>query len=560
MTDPIQSGFEAGDARAVNADSPGSSVSVPSGRNASYSVEYTGDGVYLRALYEDAGARPLHPEAVLYDLNRRHINGLNPGDMLVRIRRHDEHIRIADAQEESAADSDAIVVTARDQMSAEMMLFPPCGPGTDISGDALLTLVQEKWGITFGLDTRAVTQAAENRLYYQWIPIAGGKHPEKGEDGVVTFLFSTQRSYAPKIAEDGSADYKNLNVFESVKEGDAVVTATPAGEGVAGCDVKGNVLPAQKGVEAKLPKGKNVRVSEDGLTLIATKSGRVDYINGRVEIADVYRISGDANMSVGNVLFEGDVIIQGDVISGLTIEAAGTIEVWGYVEAATLIAGKDIVLKNGMQGMDKGKLVAGGNIVSRFLERSEIEAKGSLFSDSIVQCKVIARECIHMRGKWGRILGGVVRAGKEISANIVGSPANELTVIDLGASPELRALYTKLDTEKNQIKLQLDRISNVAMTIPASSDSPERQEMRLKLISAKEQLLEQHAEKSAELEALAQKLGEHRGAKLHVFKSIYPNVKVNIESCSMTTKTTIDYATFLYRDGDVVFTACEAHP
>jgi hypothetical protein len=559
MTDHIQSDMQAEDIRAVNSDTPADSAS-PSGRNATYSVEYTGDGVFLHAVYEDMGGRPLQADAVTHDLNRRHINSLNLGDVLVRIRRREERIRIADTQEESAADSDVMVVTARDQMSAEMMLFPPCGSGTALTGEALLTLIQKKWDITFGLDTDAITQAAENRLYYQWVHIASGKHPEKGEDGRVTFLFSTHHSYAPKIAEDGSADYKNLNIFESVKEGAAVVTATPPGAGVAGCTVKGTVLPPQKGLDVKLPKGKNVRVSEDGLSLIATKSGRVDYINARVEIADVYRIPGDADMSVGNVLFEGDVIIHGDVISGLTIEASGTIEVWGYVEAATLIAGKDIVLKNGMQGMDKGKLVAGGNVVSRFLERSEIEAKGSLFSDSIVQCKVIAHECIHMRGKWGRILGGVVRAGKEISANTIGSPANELTVVDLGASPELRMLYTKLDTEKNQIKLQLDRISNVAMTIPASSDSPERQEMRLKLINAKEQLLLQYNEKTAELEALTQNLSEHRGAKLHVFKSIYPNVKVNIDSCSMTTKTTIDYATFLYRDGEVVFTACEAHP
>jgi hypothetical protein len=532
----------------------------PAPRDASYQLEYAEDGVFVLAEHEDAGGRPLQAEIVLFDLSRRGLLGLAVVDFRVRLRRGEKRIRVADAQDEPDADFDVLMLIASDAMSADMVLLPACGGGRELDADELLEKIHEKWGVVFGLDEEAVQSALQARAYYQRIPAAAGKPSEKGEDGRLVFLFSTQHSYAPKIAEDGSADYKNLNVFESVTEGAALVQAVPPGEGAPGCTVKGAVLPPRRGAEAKLPKGKNVRVSEDGQSLIATKSGRVDCMNGRVEVADVYRVSGDVDMSVGNILFEGDVIVAGNVISGLTIEAAGTIEVHGYVEAAELIAGKDIVLKNGMQGMGKGRLSAGENIVARFLERCNIEAKENIFSDYIVECKVIACGLIAMKGKWGRILGGTVRAGKGISANIVGSPSNELTVIELGASPDLRARSTKLEETKNQIRAQLDKIHNVARVIPSHTDSPDRLEMRQKLISAKEQLQQQYEETVAEMEALAQKLKEHSGARLHVFKTIYPNVKLIIDSCFMTTRSTIEFATFCNRDGEIVFTACEARP
>ena len=529
-------------------------------RSASFRLDYAEDGVFVVAEYEDAGGRPLQSDVLLYDLNRRNIDGLSAADLPMRLRRREERFRIAPPQDEPAADSDFMIWIAQGEMSADMLLLPPCGAGSRKSAEELLTAIRESYGITYGLDEWAVKAAVEQYAYYKRVPIAVGKAPERGEDGRLVFLFNTQHSYAPKIGEDGSADYKNLNLFENVTEGTTLVTATVPGEGVEGFTVKGDRLAPQKGAEAKLPKGKNVRVSEDGRNLIAAKSGRVDFIKDRVEVADVLKIPGDVDMSVGNIQFEGDVSVSGNVITGLSIEATGTIEIWGYVEGATLIAGEDIILKNGMQGMDKGKLSAGRNIVARFMERCDIEAKGSIFSDYIVQSKVIANGSITMKGKWGRILGGVVRAGKEISANIVGSPSNELTVIELGASPELRVRCTKLEAVRNQLKVQLDKINNVARVIPSNSDSPERLEMRQKLISAKDQLMQQYMDTVSELEDLTQKLSEHSGARLHVFKSIYPNVKVMIDSCHTTTKSPIEFATFLYRDGEVVFTACEVRP
>ncbi len=526
-------------------------------KDAFYSLEYAEDGVFINASYEDQGGLPIQPAVLSYDLNRRNIAGLDIVAPLLRIRRHETRIRIADAQPEPPADTEVFLVIPRGEMSAKMVLLPPCGTGTDRDADELLAVIREKWGVVSGLNEQAVQIAVAKRQYYQEIPIADGKPAERGEDGKVVLLFNTQRSYAPTIAEDGSADYKSLKVFESVKEGETVATLIQPGEGVEGCTVKGQALPAQRGRDMRFPKGKNVRVSDDGLSLIAVKSGRVDYIKDHIEVADVFRIPGDVDMGIGNIQFDGDVIVSGDVISGLTIEAAGTVEIGGYVEAATIIAGKDIVLKNGMQGMEKGCLKAGGNIVARFLERSTVEAQGNIISDSIVHCHVCAGDMIKMQGKWARILGGSLRARRMITANTIGSTSNELTVIELGANAEMRAHCTRLTTARDDIKSQLDKVSMMIRVMPAHSDSAENQQYLTKLNAAKDQLQQQYAQAVTELEELMKNIEELSRARLHVLKAIYPNVKVSINMCSTTTKTSAEYVTFYFRTGGIVSTACE---
>ena len=535
-------------------------ASSPFEKNASYYVEYTEDGVFFVAEYEDVGGRPIQQEVFLQDIRRRNIQGLDEAVLWLKIQRHETRILIADPQEEADAPADEAVIVARNEMSAELVLLPPCGKGSEKSAEEVLASIRDKWGIVFGVDEKVVTDAVNAREYNEYIVVAHGKPAEKGEDAVMTFLFETEHNYAPKISDDGNADYKTLNIFESVKEGTTVVVCTPPGEGIEGTTVKGTPLPPKRGADLKLPVGKNVRISEDGRSLIAEKSGRIDYIRGRVDISDVFQVNGDVDMSVGNLDFVGDVLIFGNVISGLTVKATGLIEVRGYVEAATLTAGKDIILKNGMQGMDKGILNAGGNIVAKFLERCEIHAQGNITSDYIIQCKVTACGAITMKGKYGKILGGVVRAGSSITANTIGSPSNELTVLELGASPDLRVKCMKLTEEKNQIRIQLDKINNVQRVFEARGDnaSAERQEMREKLIGAKGQLENKLEEIAAEIEELTATLDSQTDAKVHIFKSIFPNVKITIDSSATVTKGKVDYATFKRHGGEVTFTACEA--
>ena len=91
--------------------------------------------------------------------------------------------------------------------------------------------------------------------------------------------------------------------------------------------------------------GKGFKTSEDGKETYAAISGKIEYCNYDLSVVNVYDVNGNLDMSMGNIDFNGDVNITGSVRSGVTVHAMGSIYVGGFVEGATLIAGKDIVLK-----------------------------------------------------------------------------------------------------------------------------------------------------------------------------------------------------------------------
>lgn len=83
-------------------------------------------------------------------------------------------------------------------------------------------------------------------------------------------------------------------------------------------------------------------------------------------------IEGDVSLTTGDVSFMNDIHIHGNVLTGVTIRSEkGSIVVDGYVEASELHAAKDVVLKNGMQGSGKGKIVAGGSVSGKFLSSQQ---------------------------------------------------------------------------------------------------------------------------------------------------------------------------------------------
>lgn len=527
--------------------------------DACYDILYKEDGVYLENFTELLDGAPLDLTFVAYDLGRRNIKGLDLSLTLARIKRHEPAFKIAEYQEETPVDSDVAVSISKDAMSAVMSLLPPSPSGKRRSADELLKKIREDWKVTYGLSEAAVRNAVESNMYFTPVKIAAGTEPQKGADGYLEFLFNREHRCSPEIAADGSADYKNLNLFESIAADAPIVKRVPPKEGVDGYNVKGELLPAKPGSEAKFPPAKNVNISEDGLTMYSAKSGRIDYVYGRIEISDVYNINGNVDMGVGNIKFAGDVHVMGNVILGLTIEATGLIEVSGYVEGATLIAGRDIILKNGIQGMDKGKLIAGGNIVAKFMENCTAEAKGNIVSDYIVHCSVIAGGGVTMKGKWGKIIGGHVRAGREVSACIIGSPSYDQTIIEIGVAPEMRARYVELDALRGQLKAQLQKIDGIVRFAPAN-DTFERQEMRRKLIGTREHLEEKYNETVAELASYSEIMSQASGGRVNATKCAYPNVKLVIDSAIMTLKSTYDFVTFKNRDGEIVFPSCEITP
>ncbi len=526
-----------------------------------YIIDFTEQGVYLELADALLDAPPVLPALVAYDIKRRGISSVNSGEMVLRLRQKHSRFRLADPQEEKQVDAAVYVTIERGAMEAELTILPPTKDGAALAAQDILRMIRESWGVTHGIDEALVTEMAEEAEvlleYYKTKTIAHGTPPERGADATVTLLFGTERDFKPTMLDDGSVDYKKLNIFTSVKEGEPVVVRVPPQMGTPGRNVQGVEIPALLGNDRKMLKGKNVRFSEDGNTMFAEKEGRIDFVRDMVVVSDVLQIPGDVDMSVGNIDFTGDVRIGGGVIAGLTVKAGGNIEVNETVECATLIAGRDIILKKGIQGMDKGVLKAGGNIISRFIERCNVEAGESVHSDYIVYSKVEAAKSVVLRGKRGRLIGGTTCAGSEVIARTIGTPTGEKTILELSAAPELRGELNELITTVASTKAQLDKIDSLTRMYKHKGESDERMEMWTKLQAGREQLKLTYEKQQNEVEELRERIRKMPKGKVHIYGEAYHDVKVTIDFVTYTFKETVVFTTMKYKDGAIVFTACE---
>lgn len=516
-----------------------------------YAIVYREDGVFAQISWD---ADELVPAAlVFHDIKRRGIQGSRPVEIAARLRQKVQEVRLGPAQEAQSAPSCAFVALSADKMTARMTLLAPAGDGAALDTLEIIDQVHNEWGVTTGVDTALIRTMVENQRYYRTVEIARGTPAEKGADGRLEYLFKTNHTFTPKLLDDGRVDYHDLDTYSRVEAGDGLVRRIPPHEGVDGVNVMGEVVPGIAGAQAKMPKAKGAHLSPDESTLVADKSGRVDIVNHQVEVSDIYSVNGDVDLSTGDIDFPGDVRIWGNVISGMTVKASGSIEVNGTVEAATLIAGSDILLKKGIQGMDKGSLVAGGNIISRFIERCTAQAS-HIHADYIVHSQVSARERIELKGKHGRAAGGTLRAGRMVSARTIGSPGGDRTEVEVGILPETQTKLKDLETERTQLKAQLDRLAMLGEAEPAD---PARREIWQKLVAGRDGVQAAYDKVNDDIAACREAMSRSSGGKVHVTGVVYQGVRIVIDQAPYMVPTSLEYATFKYRDGNVAYTACE---
>lgn len=299
--------------------------------------------------------------------------------------------------------------------------------------DQLLAALAGK-GITLGIFRTEIEEFCSSKRYFKELKVAKGRSPVNGRDGSIIYHFNTEQKGSPRELLDGSVNFKDLSLIHNVKNGDLLCEIIPPTKGIAGKDVFGRPVPAKEGKLPMVSIGKNVETSENGLKFTAAVEGRVELANGTLSVEEVYQTSGDVGPETGNIAFNGTVIIAGNVADGFRVEAKKDILISGLAEGADIKAGENVVINNGMNGMNKGVIFAGGNVTARFLENTTVICGGDFLCDCALNCKVKAGGSIRMTGKRASLLGGTYVAGDEIVADIIGSQLN--IGMDVIISPE----------------------------------------------------------------------------------------------------------------------------
>ncbi|ACL76367.1 DUF342 domain-containing protein [Ruminiclostridium cellulolyticum] len=448
-------------------------------------------------------------------------------------------------------DLKVLVTVSPDELKAFITLYNTGDNSTIKKEDIMLALESQR--VVFGIKEDIINYLVESPMYNESFCVAEGIAPKNGKNGSVTYHFNTSVNKTPTLMEDGRINYRELNLIQSVKKGQILCSLVPPVVGVEGKNVKGRVISAINGKPAVLPRGKNVALSEDGKSLIATTAGEVEYLDAtKVSVYTNHEVPADVDNSTGNVSFVGSVIIKGNVLSGFSVEAGGNVEVFGVVEGATIKAGGNIILRRGMQGMGKGKLIAGGDIVARYIEYSSVDANNNIQAEAIMHSNVKCGNKLELTGNKGLFVGGSCKVGKIVVAKVIGSHMATITDVEVGADPSVRERYKNAKEElismESDIKKADQAITILRKMESAGALTPDKQEILTKSVRTKVYLSSKIEEVKQEAAILDEKLQQEGNGKVRALNCIYPGVKVSIGTCMMYVKEPLQYCT-LYRDG-----------
>lgn len=422
-------------------------------------------------------------------------------------------------------DAQAVVFVPKDGLSAWLLLFPPVGGGRELSRDELSQALDQAQ-VRFGVDEALLDSIPTDRnRYFRLFHAAEGTLPVHGEDGKVEELFPrvTERSFT--VDENNRADYTSLNLFHNVEEGGVICRIHPPTEGVPGRSVLDRELPARDGRPASVPKGRNTHFSEEGDALLASIAGQVEFSGRSFQVKPLLDIPGDVDFSTGNINFVGDVFIHGDICAGFTVRAMGSITVDGVVMSSTVEAGGDLVVTRGVQGDNQAVIKAHRGVYAKYLENCCVCAKEGLYADCIINCDVYCDGIVEVRSGRMTIIGGTIRAAREVSAGTIGSRTESRTGIILGGLPCGEFDYGVLSQEAAEIQDELKRLER-------QPDSPQKlsrvSKLRVKLIVAQKKLGELDKEK----ELLAEEKAEPDaggGVRRMSCDVVYPGTVLNID-------------------------------
>lgn len=456
------------------------------------------------------------------------------------------------------------ITVSQDATEATISISPPFG-GNPVSLKHIVEYLIDS-GIKTGIKKDVLQKVITDEIYNESIVIAVGSLAVDGEDGSIEFFFDTKSDKPkPTISEEGEVDFRELNLFQTVKKGAPLAKKIPVKPGQPGKTVYGTEIIPKQGRDVPFPNGLNTQAAKDDPNLlVALIDGQPRMQNNRVNVVPILDIPGDVDFSTGNINFTGSVNIKGNVISGFTVKAMGDVYVGGCIEMATIECGGTLTVKAGIVGMENALIMCRGNVNAKFIDKATVYADGDITVDeSIMYSQVSSSSSIVLAGKKGFIMGGVTRASKSLKCNQLGTPTQTPTLVEVGGSPSLRAELAKIETEiqsaEENTTMQsksLESVERKRQSKSMDAQLSEEQKERVMIMSRERfallSKLRAFKEKKEDLEEKLVRLNSS-GLKVHVKKKVMPGAKICIKNASWTTKDALDFATFREYDGEIQF-------
>ncbi|MBB6062965.1 hypothetical protein HNP65_001428 [Thermosipho japonicus] len=388
-------------------------------------------------------------------------------------------------------------------------------------------------GVKYGIDYNVINRICQNPEFSVPLQVAVGKEPKNGEDGRIEFV---------NFEKEKESDKKNIDFREFpthkriiVRKGQKIATVYEPTEGEDGINVFGEKIPGKVGNKVEIKLGNNVELKDNSIYSKVDGILIVNLNENFIDIGEVLEIKGDVDYSIGNIDFPGEVVITGDVKPGFVVRSKKDIKVEGIIEAATVISLEGNIIVSGIKGRDKGIVKCSKDLIVRFAENANLEAKNLIFKDLLNNCNVKVSESIIAENGRGVIVGGEYIAGVKIEAEEIGSEMGIPTHLEVGIPPHLleerKLLHTQIMLDKQNAEKLMKIVKQYKLLKEKKVDIPnDKKQLFVKatttLLNIKEQL-EKNKKRLDEIEEMINKIKVD--AKVVARKVIYPGVEIMLQ-------------------------------
>lgn len=442
---------------------------------------------------------------------------------------------------------------SNDNMYALVCLSENTNEEDPIYSEKMILDVLESVNITRGINIIAIQSLIENTMYGQYLCVAKGNLPTKGNDGYFSFHKDVNdMKRKPLINQDGTADYKNSLCLAVIKQGEMLATYIPPTKGTTGIDLFGNVVPSLGDGKDILPlRGRGITHDEESVHYYAEYSGHIVMDKEKINIEKLYRVNGDLDIEVGNIQFDGDVEISGDVRSGMSIDATGDIFVHGHVGGCKLSSKSNIIIDKGIQGRGMCEITASKDIVCKFVESCTLSAGQNIYADSILNSHAIAQNQVLVNSKNGNVIGGDTYGMAGVIVKSAGNEIGTPTVLRAGLP---REAYIRVGELKSLIKKNEEKTEAFNQHLENVTEP----DIKTKIMRAKIVLDSQIKEYTDELEELESRIAaDSDGSYVQITDVVYNDVIIQISAYQHIIQESIKDVIYRVVGSDIVGTSAE---
>ncbi len=478
-------------------------------RDGTFLIEYSSGWAYLTVKPPLGGGRPVYSEVVFARMKILGVSAICAeavSDIVSRAEgRAEKLIEWPQGVELSAK---PVLSIAEDGMSAMLSLRPPKKGGGVPTTSEICALLSDS-GIVSGIRRQEIESLSGGGVYDVEVVVAEGQPPTHGLARRTEYLFEGNPGKPYIFRKDGSTNLRELNFVQNKKKGDVLARILPAVAAEAGVTIFGDTVAAvTDGPDAEIVPGDNTSFSDSRNEILALIDGNVFIERNMICIEPVVNVR-RVNYETGNIHFDGSVVVREGISDGFTIEAGGTVEIGECVGRATVTAGRDVLLKGGMNGDGEGTIRAVGDIASKYIENARISCGGHLFvQELLLHTDFVVGSNLVLRGRRGELLGGNGIVGNSLWCKQLGSKAEVLTRISLGIEPAVLNAYMTLKASVEEKSTELDKVRFEILSLEnLLSNADDRRE---KVILALRQQRERAEELGAECKALKRDLRQSR--------------------------------------------------